>query len=212
MDEQAPEELLPISALQHLLFCERQCALIHIERLWTDNVLTVEGTHMHRVVHDPHTATRSGVRILRSLPLFSHGLGLRGIADVVERHPDGTWIPIEYKRGRAKRGDHDRVQVCAQAMCLEEMVDAVVPQAFLFYGKSRRRERVELSPALRRRTRDAASRLHALFASGRTPPARLEPKCRRCSLRETCMPESLGRSVRDAYLARMAAEIAEEGP
>jgi len=212
---------VPLSALQHLVFCERQCALIYLERLWAENPLTLEGKALHEETDSGSAESRGDVRIARSLPLRNHRLGLVGRADVVELHrvstgedgfelPDvsGRWrpFPVEFKRGRPKSHDADRVQLCGQALCLEEMLDVDVPAGALFYGKTRRREDVAFDAELRQRTEAAATRAHELLASGRTPPAVLEPKCRRCSLRDLCRPEAAGRSVRD-YLHRALAEV-----
>jgi CRISPR-associated exonuclease Cas4 len=189
------DALLPLSALQHVLFCERQCALIHIEGLWAENRLTVEGRHLHEKVHEGAHERRGAVRIARSLPLRSLRLGIVGKADVVEFHTlkDGGVqpYPVEYKRGKPKRDDSDRVQLCAQALCLEEMLGASVPAGALFYGRTRRRLDVVFDEDLRQRTESAASRLHKLMASGTTPLARREPKCDRCSLLHVCLPNAL---------------------
>ncbi|MGH7710373.1 MAG: CRISPR-associated protein Cas4 [Gemmatimonadaceae bacterium] len=209
-------QLLPISALQHLLFCERQCALIHIEGLWAENRFTVEGQHAHRKAHDGPNETRDGVTTARGLPLRSFRLGLVGVADVVEfrqsPRPGDPAIPfpVEYKRGRPKSHDADRVQLCAQALCLEEMLGVPVPEGALYYGKTRRRKRVTIDRSLRALTEQACERLHALIAGGKTPSAVREPKCARCSLYDLCLPQSMGvrRSV-NAYLARaFAASLA----
>lgn len=186
------DELLPISALQHLLFCERQCALIHIERAWADNRFTVEGHHLHEHVHERGCETRGDIRIQRSLTLRSLELGLSGVADVVEFHrqDDGSWLPlpVEYKRGKPKKDSSDEVQLCAQALCLAEMLDVDVPSGVLFYGKARRRKNVEIDQPLRRQTETAAQRLHEMIEKGRIPAAVLEPKCDRCSLSAICLP------------------------
>lgn len=185
----AEDELLPISALQHLLFCERQCALIHIEQLWAENRFTVEGQHLHRKAHAAGTQQRDGVRVARGLALRSYRLGLIGKADVVEFAEDNSQItPIEYKRGKPKTNDCDRVQLCAQAMCLEEMLGAPVRIGALFYGKRRRRTEVVFDQSLRELTTSVAERLHKLIAAGQTPLARREPKCDHCSLFSLCMP------------------------
>lgn len=223
----AEDELLPISALQHLQFCPRQCALIHVERLWVDNRLTVEGGLLHKRAHGERSGPRGGgsresrahVRIVRALPLRCFRLGLCGVADVVEfavtAQPaqatglhgvtpcSGVPFPIEYKRGRPKHFDWDRVQVCAQALCLEEMLGCAVPRGAIFYGRTRRREPVEFDAALRAVTENTAAALHQLIRSGRTPPAIYEKKCRSCSLIEICLPRATGgaRSA-EAYLAR----------
>lgn len=203
------DDLLPISGLQHLLFCERQCALIHIERVWVENRLTVEGRHLHEKAHGRDVGprgggqveARSGVRVARGMQLRSLRLGLYGVADVVEFHMTGTAVnepsqvvayPVEYKRGRPKAGACDRVQVCAQALCLEEMLGGTVPAGALFYGRTRRRDEVRFDTALRELTEDAASRLHALIRAGLTPRVRRLPKCRRCSLLSVCIPEATG--------------------
>lgn len=198
----AEDELLPISALQHLLFCRRQCALIHIEGLWQENYLTAQGRSLHEKTHNAQTENRPGVRIVRGLRLYSRRLGLTGQADVVEFHESqagieltgakGLWqpYPVEYKRGRAKPGNCDRVQLCAQAMCLEEMLQTQVPQGALFYGRPRRREMVELGRQLRTQTEHAAAELHELIESRFTPKAEYGKKCRSCSLYGCCMPRT----------------------
>lgn len=218
---------LPLSALQHLVFCERQCALIHVEGLWVENPLTFEGRELHERVDQMAGESRGEVRIVRGLPLVHHRLGLIGRADVVELHRQpagsdapgaqvsglrGRWcaFPVEYKRGRPKSHDADRVQLCAQALCLEEMWQAPVPAGALFYGKTRRREEVAFDHDLRQTTEDACRRLHVLVESGITPPAVYEPKCRRCSLEPVCRPKVAGRSAH-RYLQR-ALHTAKEAP
>lgn len=211
----APEPV-PISALQHLVFCARQFALIHLEGQWADNPLTVDGRALHEQADAGTAEARGDLRLGRSLALYSARLGLVGKADVVEfrRVRDGEpgtelpgvggrWcpFPVEYKRGRPKTHDADRVQLCAQALCLEEMLAVEVPAGALYYGRSRRREEVAFGAALRNLTEAAVARAHELMASGRTPPAELAPKCRRCSLRPVCRPEAAGRSAAD-YLRR----------
>jgi CRISPR-associated exonuclease Cas4 len=203
------EDLLPISGLQHLVFCERQCALIHIENVWADNALTVQGEHLHDKVHEAgdRTESRGDLRIARGLAIRSLRLGLSGVADVVEFHSvteggipldnsRGWWLPfpVEYKRGRPKRDRCDEVQVCAQAMCLEEMLAVDVPEGALFYGATRHRFDVSFDAALRTETEHAASRLHELIRNRITPLAVREPKCDRCSLLEICMPAVAAKS------------------
>lgn len=205
------DQLLPISALQHLLFCERQCALIHIEQVWAENRLTAEGCVLHERVHEAADEVRGDVRIARALRLRSQRLGLVGQADVVEFHrqEDGQWLPypIEYKRGKPKINCCDEVQLCAQAMCLEEMLETSVPSGALFYGTTRRRQDVVFDAALRQLTTLTAERLHALIATGVTPPARYEKKCEQCSLMSQCMPKSMasGQSA-VRYLERMVVD------
>ncbi len=189
------DDLLMLSALQHLLFCERQCALIHVEQQWEENRLTAEGQIMHERVHENGSESRGNIRIENGVALRSLRMGLIGKADVVEYHkqPDNIWLPfpVEHKRGKAKQDSSDRVQLCAQAMCLEEMLGVAIPQGALFYGKTRRRKDVVFDEALRQETENAAVRLHDLISSGRTPAPEYSKKCERCSLINTCMPKSM---------------------
>ncbi len=206
-------DLLPLSALQHLVYCPRQCALIHLERVWEENVCTAEGRVLHEHVHDGGAARRRGVQVVCGLALRSFALGLFGQADVVEFHGKGRILrafPVEHKRGRSKSHDADRIQLCAQAMCLEEMLGVEVPAGALFYATARRREEVELSEALRAATAEMAIRLHALIDIGLTPPARYDrKKCGLCSLADRCLPPKDGSGDRVArYMKRM---LAEEG-
>lgn len=205
------DDLLPLSALQHLLFCERQCALIHIEQVWSENLFTAQGRIMHERVDSGVARSRNDLRTESAVPLRSLRLGLSGKADVVEYHRTdaGNWqpYPVEYKRGRPKAANWDRVQLCAQALCLEEMLRCPVPEGALFYGKNRRRQVVRFDDALRQETEEAAGRLHELIHSDVTPPARYEKKCESCSLLNLCMPKvvAAGKSV-GRYLSRMLAE------
>ena len=205
------EDLLPLSALQHLLFCERQCALIHIEQVWTENLFTAQGRVMHDRVDQGGRESRPDIRLEFGVPLRSLRLGLTGKADMVEFHKqeNGLWLPypVEYKRGRPKKEGWDRVQLCAQAICLEEMLDCSIPAGALFYGKNRRRQKIDLDTALRRQTEDAAARLHTLIRFGITPSALYGEKCESCSLKNFCMPKSAGSGKNvGGYLARMLAE------
>lgn len=195
------DDLLPLSAMQHLVFCERQCALIHIEGVWEDNILTTQGHHLHDKAHEGTSELRGDVLTVRSLRLRSLRLGLSGQADVVEFHRDeingialpgreGRWqpFPVEYKRGHPKRNSCDEVQLCAQALCLEEMLQYDLRSGALFYGETRHRLDVAFDSALRLETEQAAARLHALFRSRQTPPALYEKKCQSCSLLDLCRP------------------------
>lgn len=184
----AQDQVLPISALQHLLFCERQCALIHLERLWAENRLTAEGRLLHKKVHDAGDEIRGCTRLVRGLEVTSQRLGLYGIADMVEFSESTPPTPIEYKRGRPKAHDADAVQLCAQAICLEEMLGQHVPEGAVFYGATKRRMVVRFDARLRAITESTADRLHALIAAGVTPRAQRAPKCDRCSLLNVCMP------------------------
>lgn len=181
-------DLLPISALQHLLYCERQCALIHVERQWAENRFTAEGNVLHQKAHSGDVTTRPRARTLRAIPLRSYELGLCGVADVVQQKRGEPLLPVEYKRGRPKKNDCDRVQLCAQALCLEEMTGESVPLGELFYGKIRRRVPVEMTAELRHLTITTAARLHDLIQSRSTPRAEPGPKCDHCSLKSLCLP------------------------
>jgi CRISPR-associated exonuclease Cas4 len=205
------DDLLPISALQHLVFCPRQCALIHLERAWEENRLTTEGALLHARVQSGETTTRGALRVFRALPLVSRRLGLTGYADVVEIHHAAAGageraFPVEYKRGSAKAHDADRVQLCAQALCLEEMTGLPVPQGALFYATPRRREAVVFDAALRSRTEALAVELRAMLDRGAVPPPRCGPHCRSCSLVEVCRPTLHGGRSAAAWTERMRLE------
>ena len=192
------DDLVMISALQHFLFCHRQCALIHIEQLWKENRLTAEGRILHERVHSAGSESRRKVRVEFDMPIRSLALGLVGRSDVVEFHlqDDGIWLPypVEYKRGRPKKDDSDRVQLCAQAICLEEMLGRDIPAGALYYGKKKRRMTTDFSPELRQTTRNTAQALHALIASGQTPPPEYSRRCDRCSFVDICLPKALERT------------------
>ncbi len=193
------DDLLPLSALCQMLYCERRVALIHIEQAWSENRFTAEGRLAHDHVHSAGHETRGEVRMARDLSLRSLRLGLIGKADVVEFH-DNIPYPVEHKRGHAKTNHCDEVQVCAQALCLEEMLGKPVPEGALFYGEPRRRTVVPIAEALRAETEETACRLHKLVASGITPPAVYDKaKCERCSLLDLCKPK-VGGAV-SQYLA-----------
>lgn len=199
------DQLLPLSALQHLRFCDRQCALIHIEQVWAENRFTVEGRNLHDHVHERSRESRGAIRTETGLALRSLELGLAGVADVVEFHrqDDKSWLPypVEYKRGKPKKDESDRVQLCAQALCLEEMLDVAIPEGALFYGKTRRRKQVAFDTPLRDLTAETARRLHDLIDGGVTPPSLDSPKCSHCSLQDLCMP-TVGKHSVTRYLER----------
>jgi CRISPR-associated exonuclease Cas4 len=200
-----------LSGIQHIAFCERQWALIHIEQQWAENMRTVEGNHMHERVDDPFAGeVRGSVITLRSVSLVSYRLGLYGVADVVEfirsengegigleGHP-GKWqpVPVEYKRGKPKPDERDEVQLCAQAICLEEMYNAtddfnlIIRTGYLFYGETRHRHEVIFSQELRNRVESYAKRMHELFETGNTPLAIYKTHCKACSLVELCNPKA----------------------
>lgn len=205
------DEPVPISALQHVVFCLRQAALIHVERLWAENRFTAEGQVLHMSIDEPGARRRRDLRRVTALPVACRRLGLAGVADVVEFHreADGgeTPFPVEFKRGRPKAHRADDVQLCAQALCLEEMTGRAVPEGALFYGETRRRLVVPFDADLRRLTEDAAAAMRRLIADRHTPPAVYQAgKCRVCSLIELCRPKVSGRSAA-AWRDRMVAEM-----
>ena len=208
----AESDLIPLSALQHFVVCPRQCALIHLESMWIENERTAEGRIEHERVDRGGAETRGEVRRAYGVPLRSLRLGLAGKADVVEFHAtpgvgQERPFPIEHKRGRPKRGDEDRVQLCAQALCLEEMLGVPVPSGALFYGQSRRRTDVVFNDALRRRTEAVAAEVRALFEAGITPLPPAVAPCKSCSLWSACRPaafQSRRRSVANWIAARLA--------
>lgn len=194
------DNLLPLSALNDLLFCERRCALHRIEQVWVDNPFTVEGTYAHRRADRPLADSEAGVRAVHAIWLRSTKLRLVGKADVVEfrRGEDGAEVPypVEYKRGRRRKWDNDDVQLCAQALCLEEMLGVLFPAGAVYHVKSKRRREILFTTELRAKTESAARRLHELIATGVTPSPVLKPRCRGCSLHELCMPELLSQTAR----------------
>ena len=198
----AEDELVPISALQHMLYCPRQCALIHVERQWAENRFTAEGRIMHRRADEGRGERRGSVRIERGVALRSLVLGVFGVADVVEIRAGAGPYPIEYKRGRPKAHRADEVQLCAQALCLEEMLGVPVPEGALFYGGNRRRTTVGFDSDLRALTERIASDTLELVGSKHTPPPEYSArKCDACSLKEVCQPQRpSGANVVDRWL------------
>ena len=189
------DELVPISALQHMLYCPRQCALIHTEQQWSENRYTAEGHILHKRTDAGADERRGDVRVERAVPLRSLRLGVSGVADVVEMRDDGCPYPVEYKRGRPKAHRADEVQLCAQAICLEEMLGKPVPEGALFYGRNRRRKVIAFDVGLRALTEHIAADTRQMLAVGETPlPEYVPRKCGACSLKEICQPEKLCRS------------------
>ena len=202
MTDYPPDAWLPLSGIQHFIFCRRQWALIHVERQWQENALTAEGRIMHHRADDPFfTEKRKDVVIARSAPVFSPALGLTGVCDVVEftLAPQGVQLPgregrylaapIEYKRGKAKPDHSDEAQLCAQAMCLEAMLAIPIPRGFLYYGQTRRRVPVDLTNDLRQLVQKAAREMHDYFDRGYTPRVKPFKGCRSCSLADICLPQ-----------------------
>jgi CRISPR-associated exonuclease Cas4 len=215
------DDMLQMSGIQHFCFCRRQWALIHLEQQWRENLRTTEGHLLHEVCHDVECSeSRRDFFTVRGMQVASQRLQLSGACDVVEFHAApagvalagraGLWVPVpvEYKRGQSKESDADRLQLCAQAMALEEMLVCEVPEGFLFYGETRRRECVALTPDLRRETQDAADEMNEYFRRGYTPRVKPGKHCNACSLKELCLPKLCTRL--DA--ARYVRDHVEEAP
>ena len=207
------EDLLPLSGLQHFAFCRRQWALIHIEQQWQENLRTVEGELLHCRAHDDQQRERRGnILILRGLHVASRTLGISGKCDVVEFHADptgvplqgekGLWcpFPVEYKRGSPKTHNADLLQLCAQAMCIEEMLCCAISEGALFYGETRRRTDVFFSNELRNQVTTLLAEMHQLFLRGHTPKVKPSKSCNACSLKELCLPALLGQRSALTYL------------
>ena len=206
-------EYLLLSGIQHFTFCRRQWALIHIENQWSDNLLTVEGELMHSNAHDSDFREKRGdVITVRGVNISSPTLGVSGQCDVVEYRRadsgiplsgyDGLWqpYPVEYKRGAPKATDADILQLCGQAMCLEEMLCCDVPDGALFYGETRRRERVTFTDELRQRVRDSLAEMHELYRRGHTPKVKPTKSCNACSLKELCLPKLMKKRPVSEYI------------
>jgi CRISPR-associated exonuclease Cas4 len=214
-------DLRPISALQHIAFCERQCCLIHTEQAWAENHLTAEGRILHEHVHEQESESRGSLFIVRGLKLRSLEHGISGIADVVEFHrvetcgivltgKRGNWsvFPVEYKRGKPKADRCDEIQLCAQALCLEEMLATHIKTGALYYGAQHRRVDICFDEQLRNVTIATAARLHTVLASQKIPAPVFTKKCANCSLVDICMPQAaMQKGMVAAYIA---AEIANE--
>lgn len=209
------EEYLQLSGLQHFSFCRRQWALIHIEQQWAENLRTVDGRILHEKAHDRSAQEkRGGLIITRDMRIHSATLGISGSCDVVEFHrttegipltgQEGLWqpYPVEYKRGVPKITDADRLQLCAQAMCLEEMLCCDIPEAAIFYGEIRRREIVDLDEGLRDTVRSCLKEMHDLYHRSHTPKVKPGKGCNACSLKERCLPKLLKKRSAQAYLRK----------
>jgi CRISPR-associated exonuclease Cas4 len=206
--EYQPDELLPLSGIQHFCFCRRQWALIHIERQWQDNLLTAEGKLLHNRADDPFfSEVRKGIIIARSMPVASFQLGLTGICDVVELtpSPDGVHIhgkpgtffpaPVEYKRGKEKHDRSDEAQLCAQVICLEEMLSVTISVGYFYYGEIRHRVEVPITDELRQFVASISKEMHAYFERGYTPQVKPSKACKSCSLEGVCLPELQGNVI-----------------
>jgi len=204
------DQLLPLSALQHWLYCPRQCGLIHLEQVWAENKFTAEGQVLHHKAHEGADESKAGVRITRSLSVRSFALGISGQCDIVEFHSGDRVVPVEYKRGKPKSHRADEVQLCAQAMCLEEMLGVAISSGSLFYGENRRRTMVECDADLRQLVTETAAALHAMIDSRVTPLAEYESRrCDACSLIELCQPRAMRfkRGVQAWFDANLKSQI-----
>jgi CRISPR-associated exonuclease Cas4 len=213
------EDLLPVSGLQHLTFCERQWALIHMEQEWNENVRTVEGKQLHEFIHDQGSDVRGGVRMVRGLRLRSLRLGLYGVADLVEFHSNiegtalpgisGRWLPypVEYKRGRKRYDRADEMQLCAQALCLEEMLDIPVKKGAIYYGQPRRRSEIDLVSDFREAVERLCSRARELYEAKRTPLPAPGKYCANCSLENVCMPNFAAKDKSAKYVEKLLKEL-----
>ena len=207
------DEYLQLSGLQHFSFCRRQWALIHIENQWSENLRTIEGNLFHNRAHDEQRRERRGdTLILRGLPIVSHTLRLSGQCDVLEFHAspkgvhlrgeEGLWIPfpVEYKRGAPKENFADQLQLCAQAICLEEMLCCSISEGALFYGETRRRTAVLFTEELREKVRLTTAEMHQMFRRSYTPTVRPTKSCNACSLKELCLPVLMRKKNVSEYL------------
>lgn len=218
------DDWLALSGLQHFAFCRRQWALIHIEQQWEDNYLTTAGSLEHDRAHDySESEARGNLLIMRDLRVFSRRLGITGACDVVEFRRSnngvplhgrtGAWLPypVEYKHGAPKQLDVDRLQLCAQAMCLEEMLVCSIPEGALFYQKTKHRERVLLDEKLRAQILSMTGEMHDLFKRGHTPKVRPSKTCRACSLRDICLPKLIKTHSAKQFIEEAVREEAEGG-
>lgn len=217
------DQTLPLSAVQHMTYCPRRAALVTVEREWSENRWTAEGRLFHEAVHAGGAENRPGVHIARGVPLRSEKLGLYGVADRVEFFPtpmdgvpiaglDGRWrpVPVEYKHGRHRNETAYRVQLCAQTLCLEEMLGVSIPLGDVYFGKSRRRDEVVMDEELRRSVVDAARELHELVREERTPPPRFGPHCRNCSMQDLCLPAMPRQATGDYVNEMLRSHLCEE--
>lgn len=196
-------DYLLLSGLQHFRFCPRQCALIHLEQLWTENFLTAHGEVLHEKVHSGVGESRRVLRTERDLSIASSLLGITGKTDAVEFYSDGKIIPVEYKHGSPKSESEDEVQLCAQVICLEEMLNVKIEEGAIFYFKVKKRVPIKITDELRNETFDIAKKFHELIESKQTPKAEYSKHCESCSLIESCFPENAGKGKSvENYLKR----------
>jgi CRISPR-associated exonuclease Cas4 len=194
------DDAIPLSAIQHYSYCPRQCALIHVEQTFDENLYTLRGRAVHEQVDTPDSSLEHSKRIERALPLYSERLGLTGKADVVEFLADGTPYPVEYKHGRRRPKLHDDLQLAAQAMCLEDMTGYSVPRGAIFHHSSRRRREVEITAELRAEVERLIPLIRTMLAADRLPPPVNDQRCRHCSLKDVCQPAVVSAGDRLARL------------
>lgn len=192
----ATDEAVALSALQHWIYCPRQCGLIHLEQAFAENIHTARGQAVHHLVDTPGYEIKSGVRVERALPVWSDRYNLIGKADLVEFHPDGAVYPVEFKHGAKRQKLHDDIQLAAQAICLEEMLGRPVPAGAIFHATSHRRREVLVTPELKRLVIETAEAIRVMLASGKLPPPVNDARCRECSLKDICQPEALAQQSR----------------
>ena len=205
----AERQSFPLSAVNQYLYCPRRAALIHVEGIFADNEHTVIGSQIHEQADAPGYETVRGVTLLRALPVWSDRLGLSGKCDVVERHPDGLLVPVEFKKGRRRKFYNDDAQLCAQALCLEEMFGREVSRGAIFYAGSKRRREVEFTDELRCLTEQAIGAMHQLIENEVVPQAVYKPQCSECSLFESCMPEITCSPLKLAQVGRAVFDTIE---
>jgi CRISPR-associated exonuclease Cas4 len=196
------DDPIMLSALQHWSYCPRQCALIHLEQVFDENVHTMRGKAVHARVDEPGFESFEGVRSERALPVWSDRLGLVGKCDVVEFHPDGRIYPVEYKHGKKRQQAHDDLQLAAQAMCLEEMFGKPVEKGAIYHHTSRRRREVAITQELRQRVEIILADIRAMLASGKLPPPVNDARCKECSLNEICQPQAIANRTTHAAIER----------
>jgi CRISPR-associated exonuclease Cas4 len=196
------DEIVALSALQHWIYCPRQCGLIHLEQAFVDNIHTARGQAVHHLVDTPGYEIKSGVRVERALPVWCDRLNLIGKADLVEFHPDGSVYPVEFKHGAKRQKLHDDIQLAAQAMCLEDMLGRPVPKGAIFHATSHRRRDVSITPEHRRLVEETADAIRAMLASGKLPPPVNDARCKECSLKDICQPEALAAQAKQQQQRR----------
>lgn len=195
MNNNETDELIMLSALQHYSYCPRQCALIHVEQVFDENVHTMRGNAVHQRVDEPGGESFEGVRMEYALPVWSERLGLIGKCDTVEFHPDGRIYPVEYKHGKKRTKTHDDIQLAAQAICLEEMTGKPVTHGAIYHYSSRRRREVAVTDALLQRVEKTVVAVRTLLAERTLPPPVNDTRCKECSLKEICQPQALADKV-----------------